>query len=146
MTKAHGLAVAVLLASAAAFTSRVGAAALVSPDAGARSERYTELDPILLPETVRIDAAKRSSEFVFAFVVDTLGRVELSTIQTLLTTDSVSAFKVREKLSSLRYTPARIVRVNGPCVRINDGVSHCGGASPVVIKLRKKVLLRLQVD
>ncbi len=113
------------------------------------SETYAELAPILLPEsgapplTKRPGAVGDGGDVVFRFVVDTLGRVELSTVETLAATDSATARDMREGLSGVRYVPARLVRDVGRCVTFNGVRAHCGGSSPAVKRIRSRVVLHI---
>jgi hypothetical protein len=113
------------------------------------SEYYDQLPPLLLPEsaapplTKRPDGVGNGGEAVFRFVVDTLGRVELATVETLAATDSVTASDMRQGLSGLRYIPARIVLNVGHCVNFNGVRAHCGGTRPAVKRLRSRVVLQL---
>jgi hypothetical protein len=119
------------------------------PDA---SERYDELAPILLPETAIYalpagpDGANGGGDAVFAFVVDTLGRVELPTVETLAATDSATARDLRRGLERLRYIPKRIVLDVGRCVYLNGVRAHCGGSAPALKRLRARVVLHLQAS
>ncbi len=82
-----------------------------APNRDLVSERFTDLPGILIPETVTPTIVNGSGgETVFAFVVDTTGRIELPTVQTLLATDSVTARQARVALAGVRYIPARLVQ------------------------------------
>lgn len=114
------------------------------------SERYDELAPVLLQETavnaltVGPDGSSASGNATFAFVVDTTGRVELPSIETLAATDSTTARALRRGLEQLRYIPRRIVLDVGRCVRVNGVRMHCGGATPAVRRLRARVVLHVE--
>lgn len=114
------------------------------------SERYDELAPVLLPETAvhalaaGPDGASAGGDATFAFVVDTTGRVELPTIETLTATDSTTARALRRGLEQLRYIPKRIVLDVGRCVRVNGVRMHCGGANPAIRRLRTRVVLHVE--
>ncbi len=122
------------------------------PAAGQRvsaSERYAEFPPILLPESAAPALPEertrpgQSAEIVFAFVVDTLGRVEAGTVETLSAPDSAVARAARSSLSGIRYIPARLVLDVGRCVSFNGDRGHCGGVSPAIRTLRARVVLRI---
>jgi len=129
--------------------------ALASPHTSAvssvssRSEIYSDLPPILLPESVApalpVERARpgQGAELVFAFTVDTLGRVELGTVETLATPDSATAQAARSNLSGVHYVPARLVLDLGRCVTFNGDRGHCGGVTPHVRKIRARVVLRI---
>lgn len=114
------------------------------------SERYDELAPVLLPETAvhalaaGPDGASAGGDATFAFVVDTTGRVELPSIETLAATDSTTARALRRGLEQLRYIPKRIVLDVGRCVRVNGVRMHCGGAKPAIRRLRARVVLHVE--
>lgn len=120
-----------------------------SPDSAAVSERYTELPPILLPESaapilpVERTQPGQGAELVFAFIVDTLGRVEQATVETLATPDSATARAARSNLHAVRYVPARLVLDVGRCVTFNGDKGHCGGLTPAIRKIRSRVVLRI---
>lgn len=117
-----------------------------------KSERYADFPAILLPESAAPALpAERSkpgqhAEIVFAFVVDTLGRIELETVETLAASDSSVARSARSNLGGIRYIPARIVLDVGHCVEFNGNRGHCGGPSPTVRKLRSRVVLRINAS
>ncbi len=114
------------------------------------SERYDELAPVLLPETAvhalaaGPDGTSAGGDATFAFVVDTMGRVELPSIETLAATDSTTARALRRGLEQLRYVPKRIVLDVGRCVRVNGVRMHCGGATPAIRRLRARVVLHVE--
>jgi len=129
------------------------AARVASPPTATRitsSERFTDLPPILLPESGGpLDPAYGAlggggSDVTVAFIVDTMGRVEPTGIETLHATDSSAARAVRGNLAALRYIPARLVADRGQCVVFNGVRAHCGGAHPAVRLLRARVVLRVQ--
>ena len=121
-------------------------------DAPAASERYADFPPILLPESAApVLPAERSRpgqgvELVFAFVVDTLGRVEGASVETLAAPDSATARAARSNLSSVHYVPARLVLDVGRCVSFNGERGHCGGTTPAVKKLRARAVLRISAS
>lgn len=146
---------AVLVASlcGALGVRRLGGETLrVTKSPPAASERYDELAPILLPETAiyalttRPDGAGAGGNAIFAFVVDTLGRVELPTVETLAATDSATARDLRRGLEQLRYIPKRIVLDVGRCIHINGVRAHCGGSAPAVKRLRARVVLQVEAS
>lgn len=116
------------------------------------SERFADFPPILLPESAApalpADRSKpgQSAELVFAFVVDTLGHVEMTSVETLAAPDSAVARSARSNLSGVRYIPARIVLDVGQCVEFNGNKGHCGGTTPTVRKLRARVVLRINTS
>ena len=110
-----------------------------------RSERFIDLPAILLPETVTPTIVNgKGGEIVFAFVLDTTGRIELPTVETLLAPDSTSAAQARATLATVRYIPARMVQDLGDCIRIDGRLAHCGGTKPGVRKVRVRTVLRLE--
>jgi len=115
-----------------------------------RSERYTELAPILLPEsTIRASGElsafrDTAAEVVIAAIVDTSGSIEQPSVQILSATDSATARLIRAGLGGVRYIPARIVLDLGQCVRFNGEQAHCGGATPTVRRLRARVVVRIE--
>ena len=109
-----------------------------------RSEVFTDVEPVLLPETVTSSGIAGGGEFVFAVVVDTTGKIETATVQTLLAKDSASAQAVRQQLGFVRYVPGRMIEVMSSCVRINRTLRHCGGKASRVRLIRRRVLLHLE--
>jgi len=148
-TVIDSLAMAAMLALLATPMANERALAPAPPSPTVHSERYTELPPILLPEsaapTLPVERTRpgQGAELVFAFVVDTLGRIELSTVETLATPDSATARAARSNLSAIRYVPARLVLDVGRCVTFNGERGHCGGVTPAVRKIRARVVLRI---
>lgn len=123
---------------------RPHATALPIESAAPRSERWQELAPILLPESgVSAFSARDGASAVFRFVVDTLGRIELGTVETLVADDSASAQEMRRGLSGVRYIPARLIENVGRCVRFNGSNAHCGGATPAIKRVRARVVLTI---
>jgi hypothetical protein len=116
------------------------------------SERYADFPPLLLPESAApMLSAERSApghgaELVFAFIVDTLGRVESESVETLAAPDSVTARAARSNLSSVHYVPARLVRDVGRCVSFNGERGHCGGTTPTVRRIRARAVLRISAS
>lgn len=143
MDGVRGSLLGALMLSLAATTH---AGAVTSPERGTRSENFTDLAPSLLPESLRLDSAVSPGEYVFVLVVDTAGRVEPGTVQTLMAVDSASAAPARAALGAVRYTPARMIQVTGACVRIDGAARHCGSVGAPVKRLRKRVLLRFEVE
>lgn len=141
----HGATIALCLFASIAHSASTNG--LVKSDrlAPAPSETFTDVEPTLLAETVPW-VATRGGEFVFAVVVDTLGRIDDGTVQTLLASDSVGAQDIRRVLHRVRYTPARLIQVVSPCIRVNGTTRHCGGERPHTIRIKKRVLLRLELD
>jgi len=113
------------------------------------SERYADFPPILLPESAApmLPAERtvpgQSVELVFAFTVDTLGRIEAESVETLAAPDTASARAARSNLSGVRYIPARLVLDVGRCVSFNGDRGHCGGVTPVVRRIRARTVLRI---
>ncbi len=90
------------------------------------------------------DGSSAGGDATFAFVVDTAGRVELRSIETLAATDSTTAQALRRGLEQLRYIPKRVVLDVGRCVRVNGVRMHCGGAKPAIRRLRARVVLHVE--
>jgi len=117
-----------------------------------RSETYTDLPPILLPESAAPALAHddqghtKPIDVVLAFIVDTLGRVEREGIETLSATDSSAAQAARGSLTGIRYVPMRLVANGSVCVRFNGATAHCGGTSPILRRLRARVVLRIEAS
>ena len=143
-----GAVVAAIVSHGASASARTPALS----SATSRSETYSDLPPILLPESAApVLPPERSrpgqaAELVFAFVVDTLGRVELGTVETLATPDSATAQAARSNLSRIRYVPARLVLDIGRCVTFNGDRGHCGGITPHIRKIRARVVLRISTS
>lgn len=110
------------------------------------TESWIDFPPILLPETVAptLGVGSRGGEVIFSFIVDTLGRVELGSVDTYSAPDSAFALAARAKLPSVRYIPARAVQQGTDCVRIDGHLRHCAGPTPTIRKLRARVLLRIE--
>ena len=151
MTNLRVMSVAISLGAGAVFTSFRdpwhAAPVLLVP--ASVTERYDELPPLLLPESAAPMLSTRAgpgerSDAVFRFVVDTLGRVDSSTIETLVATDSAAARNSRRGLSDVRYLPARLVLDVGHCVRFNGTRAHCGGPTPTIKRVRARVVLHLE--
>lgn len=142
----HGIRSSLLSAVMLSIAATVHAGAVRSPGSGAGSETFSDLAPVLLPESLRLDTLASPGEYVFHFVIDTAGRVEPATVRTLIAADSASAELARRALGAVRYTPARIIGITGTCVRIDGAERHCGRVGAPVRKLRKRVLLRFEVE
>jgi hypothetical protein len=118
----------------------------------AASEQYADFPPILLPESAapmlpaERAAPGQATELVFALVVDTLGRVEPASVETLAAPDSVTARAARSNLSGVRYIPARLVLDVGRCVAFNGERGHCGGVTPTVRRIRARAVLRISAS
>jgi hypothetical protein len=116
------------------------------------SEQYADFPPILLPESAapllpaERAAPGQATELVFAFVVDTLGRVEVASVETLAAPDSATARAARSGLSGVRYVPARLVLDVGRCVAFNGERGHCGGVTPTVRRIRARAVLRISAS
>jgi hypothetical protein len=117
---------------------------------GSLSESWTDLPPILLPESAAPSLAHddqgraKPIDVVLAFIVDTLGRAEREGIETLSATDSAAALAARGSLTGIRYVPRRLVANGSVCVRFNGATAHCGGTAPILRRLRARVVLRIE--
>jgi hypothetical protein len=83
---------------------------------------------------------------ILQYIVDTTGHPEPGTIHVLHASDSAAARAVRTLVPTLRYVPARMVEVAGPCVRFNDGPRTCGGPQPSVRPVRHQVELKVKYE
>lgn len=141
---ARGRAAALLVLS---LTTTAGARP-VPNEASRRIERYSDLPPILIPETAGAPVLPRGSpggEVVLRLVIDTAGRVDLARVETLAAADSGLARAARATLPGIRYIPARTVLDVGRCVRLDGDRMHCGGVRPQVRRLRSRVVLQMQI-
>jgi hypothetical protein len=144
--------VGVLLGAMALRVASSPPIGVAPPGLAAGSERYVELPPILLPESAapalptERTLPGQGAELVFAFIVDTLGRVEGESVETLAAPDSATARAARSNLSGVHYVPARLVLDVGRCVSFNGERGHCGGVAPAVRRIRARTVLRISAS
>jgi hypothetical protein len=148
----EGVGVGVLLAAMGLRVTPSPQTKVAPPRVAAASEQYADFPPILLPESAAPTLPTertlpgQGAALVFAFVVDTLGRVESESVETLAAPDSATARAARSNLSGVHYVPARLVLDVGRCVSFNGERGHCGGVTPAVRKIRARTVLRISAS
>lgn len=148
----EGFGVGALIAAMAFRVSSSPPMKVISSGPSMASERWADFPPILLPESAApaLPAERtlpgQGAELVFAFVVDTLGRVESESVETLAAPDSGTARAARTNLSGVHFVPARLVLDVGRCVSFNGERGHCGGVAPAVRKIRARTVLRISAS
>ena len=92
------------------------------------SNRYDELPPILLTKSAAPMPTTRAVEAVFRLVVDTHGRTESVTVETLAATNSTTARDVRRRFSGVRYASLQKDRA------FARRLARCCARSPVALE------------